>query len=150
MQLTAQTRVDRRVDDLFTLWADLERSPEYSAATIERRKLTDGPIDVGTRYHAVDQWPGRKVEFTVDVTECDPPRRMAVTWSDGMAGGWEARFSAAGDSTDLTFTTRMEASGVMGLLSPVMKPWASRQLRRFMEDFRRWAEAQPAAKETPG
>ena len=142
MRLTASTRVDRPVDEVFALWADLERSPEYSAASVERRKLTDGPIGVGTRYHAVDRWPGRTVQFTVEVTAFESPDHMAAGWSGPMSGGWDARFGAADGGTDLTFMTRMEPAGVMGLLAPLMKPWASRQLRRFMHDFRRWAEAQ--------
>jgi uncharacterized protein YndB with AHSA1/START domain len=155
MRLSAQTFVARPSGELFALWADLERSTEYSAATIERRKLTPGPIGVGTRYHAVDRWPGRTVAFTVEVTAFEPPRRIVASWSEPMAGGWEARFEPTDGGTDLTFTTRMEPSGVMGLLSPLMRPWAARQVRRFMADFRRWAEAQPrqaagAAHDRPG
>jgi len=143
MRLTATTRINRSVNEVFALWADLTRSPEYSDASVERRKLTHGPVGVGTRYHAVDRWPGRTVEFTVEVTAFEPPGHMAAGWSGTMAGGWDARFSAAGGDTELTFSTRMEPAGLMGLLSPLMKPWAGRQLRRFMDDFRRWAEAQP-------
>jgi uncharacterized protein YndB with AHSA1/START domain len=143
MRLSAQTHVDRSPAELFALWSDLERSVEYSAATIERRKVTTGPIGVGTRYHAVDRWPGRTVTFTVEVTAFEPPRRMVASWSEPMAGGWEARIEPAGGGANLTFTTLMEPSGLMGRLSPLMRPWAARQLRRFMADFRSWAEAQP-------
>jgi uncharacterized protein YndB with AHSA1/START domain len=143
MRLTGRTPVARPPQEVFALWADLERSPEYSSATIERRKVTSGPVSVGTRYHAVDRWPGRTMAFTVEVTAYEPPRRMAASWSEPMAGGWEAQFDPASGGTDLTFTTRIEASGLMGLLTPLMRPWASRQLRRFMVDFRRWAETQP-------
>ena len=149
MKLSARTPVDRAPDELFALWADLERSTEYSAATVERRKVTPGPIGIGTRYHAVDRWPGRTVTFTVEVTAFEPPRRMVANWSEPMADGWEARFEPTDDGTDLTFTTRMEPSGLMGLLSPLIRPWATRQLRRFMADFRRWAEDQPKPKASP-
>jgi uncharacterized protein YndB with AHSA1/START domain len=149
MKLSAQTHVDRSPGDLFALWADLERSVEYSAATIERRKVTPGPIGVGTRYHAVDRWPGRTVTFTVEVTAFEPPSRMVASWSEPMVGGWEARFAPADGGTELAFTTRMEPSGLMGLLSPLMRPWAARQLRQFMCDFRRWAEAQPTPAAMP-
>lgn len=142
MKLSAQTHVDRAPDELFALWADLERSTEYSAATIERRKMTPGVIGVGTRYHAVDRWPGRTVTFTVEVTAFEPPARMTALWSGPMTGGWEARFDPANGGTDVTFTTRMEPSGVMGLLTPLMRPWAAGQLRRFLADFRDWAVRQ--------
>ena len=68
---------------------------------------------------------------------------MVASWSEPMVGGWEARFKPANAGTELSFTTRMEPSGLMRLLSPVMRPWAASQLRQFMADFRRWAEAQP-------
>jgi uncharacterized protein YndB with AHSA1/START domain len=141
--------VDRSPAELFALWADLERSTEYSAATIERRKVTPGPIGVGSRYHAVDRWPGRTVVFTVEVTAFEPPRRMVASWSEPMAGGWEARFEPTGGGTDLTFTTRMEPSGVMGLVGSLMRPWAARQLQRFMAAFRQWAEVQPTPAALP-
>ena len=142
MRLTAQTHIARPVDQVFDLWANLERSPEYSAATIERRKLTDGPIGLGTRYHAVDRFPGRTVEFKVDVTGYERPRRMAASWSDGMAGGWEATFIAADGGTELAFTTVIEPTGLMRVVAPLMRPWARRQLRRFMVDFATWAVRQ--------
>ena len=143
MRLSGRTSVARVPDEVFALWADLERSTEYSAATVERRKVTPGPVGVGTRYHAVDRWPGRTVTFTVDVAAFEPPRRMAASWSEPMAGGWEASFEPTDGGTELTFTSTMEPSGLLGLLSPLMRPWAARQLHRFMADFRRWAEAQP-------
>lgn len=142
MRLSARTHLDRPPDEVFALWADLERSPEYSAASIERRKLTDGPVGVGTRYHAVDRWPGRTVAFTVEVTSYEPPRRISVSWSEPMAGGWDADFEPSDGGTTLRFTTRMEPSGAMGLLAPLMRPWAAWQLRRFMADFRSWAARQ--------
>lgn len=143
MKLSARTHVNRSPEELFALWADLERSTEYSAATVERRKLTPGPIGVGTRYHAIDRWPGRTVAFTVEITAYEPPRRMAASWSGPMAGGWDVSFRALDGGTEVEFTPVMEPSGVIGLLAPLMRPWAARQLRRFMIDFRRWAEVQP-------
>lgn len=143
MRLSGRTIVAREPAQLFALWADLERSTEYSAATLERRKVTSGPIGVGTRYHAIDRWPGRTITFTVEVTTFEPPRQMVATWSGPMSGGWEASFARADGGTELTFTTHMEPTGVVGALSPIMRPWAAWQLRQFMTAFRSWAEAQP-------
>jgi len=149
MELSGQTHIQRPAGEVFALWADLARSTEYSAATIERRKLTPGPVAVGTQYHAVDRWPGRTVAFTVEVTTFEPPQHMAARWSKPMAGGWEARFVPVDGGTDVTFTTTIEASGVMGLFAPLLRPWAARQLRAFMDDFRNWAVAQPGLARGP-
>ena len=111
---------------------------------IERRKLTEGPVGVGTRYHAVDRWPGRKVEFEVEITEFSPPTAIARTMSDPMPGEWEAHFTESAGATRLMFEATMRPSGIMGLLAPLMGFWARRQTKRFLADFKSWAEAQGA------
>jgi hypothetical protein len=109
---------------------------------IERRQLSDGPIGAGTRFHAIDQWPGRRVEFEVEITEFEPSRRLTASWSEPMPGGWAAEFDATGEGTVLHFEAEMHPRGVMGLLAPLMGFWARRQTRTFVADFKRWAEAQ--------
>jgi uncharacterized protein YndB with AHSA1/START domain len=141
MEVTGTTHVNRPVKEVFRAWAALERSPEYSAAVLERRRVTQGPVGLGTRYHAVDRWPGRTVEFTVEITDYDPPRRIAATWTEPMEGGWEARFTAVGDGTDVAFRSLIRPSGLMGLASPLLRLWARRQLRTFLTSFKEWVEA---------
>jgi hypothetical protein len=128
----------------FSLFSDIESSGAYSKPVIERRKLTDGPTGIGTKYLAVDQWPGKRVEFTVELTAFEEPARLAARWSEPMAGGWEARFQPEGAGTRLSFTASMEPGGIMRFLSPVMRPWAQRQTRDFLRSFKAWAEARAA------
>jgi uncharacterized protein YndB with AHSA1/START domain len=142
VRMQAETTVALPPERVFDLFADLERSGEYSGPVIERRQLSDGPIGQGTRFHAVDQWPGRKVQFEVEITEYQPPSRLTASWSEPMPGGWAARFEPDAGGTRLHFAAEMHPSGVMGLLAPVMGFWARRQTRTFLADFKRWAEAQ--------
>ena len=144
MRVQGETVVDLTPDEAFRLFADLERSGEYSAPVIERRKVTEGPVGAGTRYHAVDQWPGRKVEFEVEITEFAPPTAIAARWSEPMPGEWEAHFTESAGATRLVFEATMSPSGIMGLLAPLMGLWARRQTKRFLADFKSWAEAHGA------
>jgi hypothetical protein len=41
------------------------------------RKLTEGPLGVGTRYETIYRFFGRLETIIVEITELDPPRRMA-------------------------------------------------------------------------
>lgn len=155
MQLSGDIRIERPIDEVFAAWSALERSSEYSDAIVERRQLTEGPVGTGTRYHAVDKWPGREVEFTVEVTRFDAPRQMSATWSEPVTGTWEAAFEESGAGTVLRFSSTIEPSGLTGLLSPLLRPWASRQLKSFLADFRTWVEADrhtpdPAESADPG
>lgn len=144
MDVEGEVTVRGPIEQVFRDFTDLERSGEYSAPVIERRKLTDGPLGVGTRFHAIDRWPGRKVEFTVEITQFEPNRLVAASWSDPVPGGWEARFEQMEEGAKVTFRASMNPKGMMGLLAPVMKPWARRQTRAFLRGFKEWSEAQRA------
>jgi len=41
------------------------------------RKLSDGPVGIGTRYETVYRFFGQLQSVVVELTEVDPPRRMA-------------------------------------------------------------------------
>ena len=41
------------------------------------RRLSDGPLAVGTRYETVYRFLGRPQTVIVEITELDPPRRLA-------------------------------------------------------------------------
>ena len=141
MHLAQSVTVGAPIDKTFDCWAALERSSEHQKPTIDRTKLTDGPIGVGTRYSAVDQWPGRKVSFEMEITSYERPVQISVRWDQPMNGSWTARFSESGGQTAMEFETSIEPGGIMGLLAPLMKPWANRQLRDGLASFARWVES---------
>ena len=141
MRLEDSVVITAPVDEVFDAWADLERSSEHQKPTIERTKLTEGPVGPGTRYHAVDQWPGRKVSFEMEITEYTRPHRLAAAWEDPMRGGWVATFSPDVEGTTMWFETTIEPTGLMGLLEPIMRPWARRTLASGLDSFRAWLES---------
>lgn len=140
MRLEETVTIRAPIGEVFDAWTALERSPEHQKPTIARRKLTEGPVRAGTRYHAVDQWPGRKVSFEMEITEYERPHRLAAAWEDPMRGTWVATFSPNADGTTMAFETTIEPTGLMGLLEPVMRPWARKTLAAGLDSFRSWVE----------
>lgn len=141
MRLTHSVTVDAPIQRVFDGWAALERSPEHQKPTLERTRLTEGPLGAGTRYRAIDRWPGRTVAFEMELTEYTPPTQIAARWQEPMTGSWTARFVEDGERTRMDFETIIEPTGFMGILEPLMRPWARRQLARGMESFRTWVES---------
>lgn len=133
--------INRPVGEVFARWADLGRAPEWAAAVIERRKLTEGPVGVGTKYRAVDQFLGRRIEFTLEITEYEPDRLMAGAWSGAMEGGWEARFEDRDGGTELAVHAEMKPSEMLKLLSPFMGGFAKRAMQKDLARFKTWVEA---------
>ncbi len=141
MRLHGGTTVAAPPERVFDAWAAMERTPEHQKATIERTHLGDGPLEVGSRFRAQDRYPGRTVTFEMEITEYERPTRMATRWEQPLNGSWLATFTPEGEGTRMEFETTIEPSGLMGLLAPLMRPWAKRQMDAGLDSFRRWVES---------
>lgn len=141
MNLAHSVIIGAPVEHVFDCWAALERSPEHQEPTIERTRLTDEPVSVGTRYLAIDQWPGRRVEFEMEIASYDRPFQMSARWDEPVNGIWTAKFASDGDQTVMEFETKIEPTGLLGLIAPLMKPWARRQLANGLASFGNWVES---------
>lgn len=140
MQLNTEIVIDRPVAAAFARFADLERAPEWATPALVRRKLTEGPVGVGTRFHAVDQYPGRRVEFTVEVTAYERDRLMAASSAEPMDSGWEARFVETDGATRLTLKAYATPKGPLRLLAPVIVPWIQIQIQKDLETLKEHLE----------
>ena len=137
MELEAATVIDRPIGEVFARWSEVERYPEWFAMTIERRKLTEGPIGVGTKYRAVDKLPpGRRIEATLEITAYQPNELVAARLSEPTNATWEARFEETDEGTRMTFHTVANLSGLQGLLAPLLAGWARRQLQGGLDRFK--------------
>ena len=146
MELTTSIEIERPIADVFAYWADLENGSEWASAVIERTKITDGPVGVGTRYRAVEQFPGRKVQFTVEITEFELNRRMAAIWEDlPVEAGWVATFEESNGGTRLTMIAQINPSGgLMKALIPLMSRWVKRANQKDLETLKARLESRAA------
>ena len=137
MELEATTLIRKPIADVFARWSEVERYPEWFESTIERTKVTDGPIRVGTIYHAVDKLPpGRRIETTLEITGYKPNELVAARLSDPISATWEARFEETEDGTRMTFHMVARPPGWQGLLAPLLAGWARRQLQSGLDRFK--------------
>ena len=142
MELEATTVMDRPMGEVFALWSEVERYPEWFDMCIERRKLTEGPIGVGTKYSAVDKLPlGRRTKTTLEITAYQPNELVAARLPDPINATWEARFEETGQGTRMTFHTVVSLSGLQGLLAPLFAGWARRQLQTGLAHFKAGLES---------
>lgn len=124
--------VDLPVERVFALLSDIGRRPEWSSAPVERIKLTDGPLGVGTRYRAVDKIPGRRLEFTQEITGYEPNRLLVESWDGPLAGVGTTQFAAEGTSTRLNMRFEINPSGPLKFLAPLM---TGSMVRGFKKDL---------------
>ena len=142
MELEASVVINKPPREVFALWSEAERYPEWFDMSLERRKMTEGPMATGSKYHAVDKMPpGRRVESTLEITAYDPNRRIAATLSRPINASWEATFDEVSEGTGMTFKMVARLSGLQPLVAPLFKGWANRQLQNGLNRFKTAAES---------
>ena len=142
MELQATVVINRPASDVFAMWSEAERYPEWFDMSIERRKITEGPMAVGSKYHAVDKLPpGRRIECTLEITAYDPDKYIAATLSAPTNANWEATFEEVSEGTRMTFKIVAHLSGLRGLIAPLLKGWANRQLQNGLSNFKKAVES---------
>jgi carbon monoxide dehydrogenase subunit G len=112
--------IQRPVEDVFAFLADFENVPKWNYAIVETRKVSPGPVGVGTTYRQTRSVPSRSEEsFTVTVLE--PARRLEV---QGQIGPFKARISyllePAGSGTRLRNAVDLGSSGLLSLVGPLV------------------------------
>ena len=99
-----------------------ENHPHWESEVVEIRRLTDGPVGVGSRAIMVRQEYGRRRAAPYEVTEFVPDRKIAFRHLDGPMT-FEIAFMlepADASTTDLTVQVRVQPKGAFRLLTPLM------------------------------
>ena len=114
--------IRRPIEDVFGFLADFENVPKWNYAIVETRKVSEGPVGVGTIYHQVRSVPSRSEE-RLEVTVYNPPRYLEIR---GQLGPFSSRLSyalnAVPEGTRVTNTVELELRGPGRLLGRVAVP----------------------------
>lgn len=125
MKFTNTITIVRAPADVFAYLAHFENIPRWNYAIAETRKVTAGPVGVGTRYRQVRTVPSRSEE-SFEVVEFEPDHRLAIRGRIGpLSGDIAYQLADSGPATILTNTCDLSAAGPVSLLAPL----ATRQVR---------------------
>jgi uncharacterized protein YndB with AHSA1/START domain len=114
--------IRRPIEDVFGFLADFENVPKWNYAIVETRKMSTGPVGVGTTYLQVRSVPSRSEE-RFEVTAYDPPRHLEIR---GQLGPFPSRLcyglEALPEGTQVTNSVELKLRGPGRLLGPVAVP----------------------------
>jgi uncharacterized protein YndB with AHSA1/START domain len=119
MKFTNTVTINRPTADVFAFLAHFENVPRWNHAISETRKITGGPVDVGSVYRQTRTLPSRSEE-TFEVTEFEPDRRLSIRGALGpFQGEITYLLEAAGNATALANTMNLQPSGPLRLVAPL-------------------------------
>jgi uncharacterized protein YndB with AHSA1/START domain len=126
-----QVVVARAPEDVFAFVADQTNTPRWQSGLIEVRRLTPGPIGVGTEHAFVRRVAGRRVEARNRYVRYEPSRLVAFDVSDGgIAGHVEYRFEPHPTGTLVTCVMEFATRGPARIAEPLLRRAIEREARR--------------------
>jgi uncharacterized protein YndB with AHSA1/START domain len=144
--------IDRPPEEVFAYLDDLDRHSEWQNDLVTSRKVTDGPVGVGTR--AVDnrKVPGGPRDFTYEVTEHDPPRRSSFKGIDGPVrpvGTVTIEPLDDGKRSRVRLEFDLVGHGIGKLFAPLARMQARKQIPKDQQTLKQRLESGAAGGATP-
>lgn len=140
--------VRRSVEEVFDFVGTryFENHPRWEREVVEVRRLTDGPIGVGSRALMVREEYGRRSEAPLEITAFEPSRTIAFRHVDRpMLFDLALLMEPAGAaSTDLSVHVRVGLRGRYRLLTPMFAFNLPRVGMRIMRTMVELIEAEPS------
>ena len=120
--------INRPVEEVFKFWEDPNNDAQWQTGLVESKQTSEGSPGVGTTFLNVSQFLGRRLEFTVEITEYEPNRRVGFNITSGpFPFSGTTGFEAVEGGTKLTLEAEGDVSGVFKLAEPLVARIAQRQ-----------------------
>ena len=145
MSVDVQTEIviDRPVDDVAAYTIDPTNAPEWYANIDSVDWQTPPPATVGSKMTFVARFLGRRLEYTYEIAELEPGRRLIMRTAQGPFP-METTYTFAAvteTSTRMTLRNRGEPAGFSKVLAPMMQPAMRRANNKDLASIKKILEA---------
>jgi uncharacterized protein YndB with AHSA1/START domain len=137
-------QINRPVADVFAYVTDPANFPRWAGSLVkESRKITAGPVGVGTTFTQVNRLIGRRFTSKLRVVTYEPEQKYEYVTTAGpikFAGHYS--FAAVDGGTRFTSVDESLPSGFLRYLQPLLQPFAQRQITANLARLKAILEAQ--------
>ena len=145
-RIVHSVEIARSPEDVFAYLDDLERHAEWQSDVVSSKRETDGPTGVGTRATDVRRVPGRTQSVTYEITEHDPPRKVAFRGVNGPVRpvGTVTVEPVGEGGSKLTIELDLQGNGLLGaIFAPLARSQARKQLPKNQGQLKERLESEP-------
>jgi uncharacterized protein YndB with AHSA1/START domain len=133
--------INRPVEDVFAYVTDVRNDPAWHTDALEARKLTEGPIGMGTKWHVRFKPSMGVSEGDMDVTAFEANRTQTM---HGQLGPMEPTLTylvePANGGTRFTRRIQIKVSGWMKVMTPLMGMMTRKRGTGFLNNLKRVLE----------
>lgn len=123
MEIRRTVTVPRPPDEVFAYLKDFTKTEEWDPGTLRTTRVT-GDGGVGTRYHNVSRFLGRKTDLNYVVEEVEAPRRLRLRGENRtvVAHDTMTLTPTTSGGTELTYRAEFAFKGAARFVSPLLAP----------------------------
>jgi uncharacterized protein YndB with AHSA1/START domain len=141
-KIEVSTVINRPVEEVFAVLSNEENRPKWSSTTVEVKKISEGPIGVGTTWRGVDRIFGRRMERESVYTEYERNRKITQKSTSGPVP-FEVRsiYEPVEGGTRIIVIAEAQPSGLSKLAGPLLMRIRKRQFARDLANLKVMIEA---------
>ncbi len=114
--------INRPLEDVFAFTTNFENQPKWQSRLLEAKKITEGPIGVGTKWRFVAKFLGQRIEYDQQCTEYVPNRTYA---GKSVSGPFPVMgrqtYEPVEGGTRITAVGEVQTGGFFKLAEPVIE-----------------------------
>lgn len=135
--------INRPVEEVFAYVSDLQNGPKWQSALVESRRLTKGPLGIGTQFTGVRKFMGRKLESVIEFKSYETDKNFSIKSISGNSPFEQSYlFEATNEGTRLTTRLDLQTSGLMDLAQPMIASSLRREMDASFGDLKDLLENQ--------
>jgi carbon monoxide dehydrogenase subunit G len=134
--------ITRSPQDVFEVLSNPARATEFLDSITESRKITDGPIAVGTRFFETRVVNGKEASAELVVSAYEPPTHVGISAeAEGIKVEYHYRLSPEGGGTRVNWTCELEASGLRKMMLPMVAAIMKKEDGDHLQKLKAYLEA---------
>jgi len=134
--------IARSPRDVFEVLSDPTRAVEFLDNITECRKLTDGPIGIGTRFRETRIVHGKEAGTDLLVSAYEPHSHVGIsTEAEGIKVEYHYRLAPVGGGTHLVWVCELEARGLRRMMLPVVAGIMKKEDGGHLQKLKAYLEA---------
>jgi uncharacterized membrane protein len=121
--------INRPIEEVFAYVGEMQNGPKWQPALVEVRRITEGPLGIGTQYTGVRKFMGRRMESVIEYTTYEQNKKVAFKSISGPSPLEQSfLFEPTTEGTRITSRLEMQTSGLMGLAEPLIASGLKREV----------------------
>ena len=135
--VTGTVRTPLEAGNAFAYLSAFEHTPEWDPGTPVVKKLTDGPVAVGHRYHAEAEFRGKRQSLTYEVVKLSDSEIVLRGENKSVISVDTIEVRPAGSGSEVNYTAEFQLKGWMKLAEPIARPMFQKLADPAMDGMKR-------------